>query len=175
MSRIRVVLADDHMIIRSYIRKVLHQAPDIVVVGEASDGPSTIKTACDLKPDVVLLDIEMPGLNGIEATYRLQEQGITAPILMISSHNDSHLIFALFQIGVTGYISKDEVLTQIVPAVRAAAKGHSKLISHKLAPLLPEAVQEELTEINEKEAVYSSEVVSMDAERQFEHAAVRVY
>jgi two-component system, NarL family, response regulator DegU len=175
MPRIRVVLADDHPIIRSFLRGVLHRTPDIVVVGEASDGPSTIKMTRDLDPDVVLLDLEMPGFNGVEAIYQLQEKGLTTPILMVSSHNDTHLIIALFQIGVTGYIIKDEALTQIVPAVRAAAQGLSNLVSGSLAPSLSEFVQEELTEIQSVEDDLSSGLDARGDVRQVEHAAVRVF
>jgi DNA-binding NarL/FixJ family response regulator len=142
MSRIRVVLADDHPVIRSYLRDVLQKAPDIKVIGEASDGRQMVKMAFDLEPDVVLLDIEMPGLNGVETTHKLHEEGLNVPILVISSHNDIHLITALFQIGIAGYVNKDEALSEIVPAVRAVAEGQSRWLSHQIATSMPTPIKE---------------------------------
>jgi DNA-binding NarL/FixJ family response regulator len=148
MSRIRVVLADDHPVIRSYLRDVLQKAPDINVIGEASDGRQMVKMACDLEPDVVLLDIEMPGLNGVETTNKLHEEGLDVPILVISSHNDIHLITALFQIGIAGYVNKDEALSEVVPAVRAVAEGRSGWLSHQLATSMPAPTREEIASTN---------------------------
>jgi DNA-binding NarL/FixJ family response regulator len=146
MSRIRVVLADDHPVIRSYMRKALLRDPDIRVVGEASTGTQTVEMVSELEPDVVLLDVEMPGLSGIEVTARLHDQGVEIPILIISSHDDANLILALFQHGIAGYIVKDEAPSQIVPAVRAVTQGHSGWLSAQIAAAMPETTKKELVE-----------------------------
>jgi DNA-binding NarL/FixJ family response regulator len=143
MSRIRVVLADDHPVIRAYIRRTLQREPDIVVVGEASDGLEVLKLVIDLEPDVVLLDFEMPGLNGIEAAIKIHDEGYAIPIVIISSHNDINLVAALFEYGVAGYVIKDEAQKEIVPAVQAVAQGDSGWVSQDMAQFLPEPAGKE--------------------------------
>jgi DNA-binding NarL/FixJ family response regulator len=144
MSRIRVVLADDHPVIRAYIRRALQRAPDIVVVGEASDGLEVLKLVCALEPDVVLLDFEMPGLNGIEAANKIHDEGYSMPIVIISSHNDINLVAAMFEYGVSGYVIKDEAQKDIVPAVHAVAHGDSGWVSQDIAKSLPELAHNDL-------------------------------
>lgn len=150
MSQIQVVLADDHPAIRSHLKRVLQRASDIAVIGEASDGLQTIKIVMDLEPDVVILDFEMPGLNGIETTNKLREEGFSASILIITSHNDAHMIIPLFKLGVDGFVVKDEALRQVVPAVRAVADGKSGWVSEEVARSLPQPLKEELIEFDEK-------------------------
>jgi DNA-binding NarL/FixJ family response regulator len=153
MSRIRVVLADDHPVIREFLRRVLQQAPDIHVIGEACDGLQMLSLAVDLEPDVVLLDMEMPGLDGIEVTQRIKEKGLTFPILVISSHNDAQFIIALFRMGIAGYLVKEEAPVHVVKAVRAVANGQQGWISNWLAAtvtssMCTEAPDDELTELD---------------------------
>jgi two-component system, NarL family, response regulator DegU len=150
MSQIQVVLADDHPVIRSHLKRILQRDSDIVVIGEASDGLQTMEIVRDLDPDVVILDVEMPGLNGIEATHKLREEGFSASILIITSHNDAHMIFPLFKLGVDGFVVKDEALKQVVPAVRAVADGKTGWVSDEVSKTLPEPVKEELIELDEK-------------------------
>jgi two-component system, NarL family, invasion response regulator UvrY len=148
MTNIRVILAEDHPVIRSHIRRTLQRTQDIVVIGEASDGNEMVEMACDMEPDIVLMDIEMPGLNGIEAANKLHEEGMHMPVLVISSHNDMHLILSLFKLGIAGYIIKEDAPTEIVPAVRAIAEDHSAWISHEIVNSIPAPVKEELIELD---------------------------
>lgn len=149
MTNIRVILAEDHPVIRSHIRRTLQRTKDIVVIGEASDGNEMVEMASDMEPDVVLLDIEMPGLNGIEAANKLHEEGMHMPVLVISSHNDVHLILSLFKLGIAGYIIKEDAPTEIIPAVRAVADGHSAWISHEVVNSIPAPIKEELIELDQ--------------------------
>lgn len=123
MPCIRVALADDHPIVRSGFHHLLEQAPDISVVGEASTGVDALRMVDELTPDVLVLDIEMPGLNGVEVARRLQEAGAPVRVLMLSVHDDEQYIRALLRSGAAGYLTKDEAPGGIVEAVRGVARG----------------------------------------------------
>ncbi len=132
-SRIRVVLADDHPVIRACIRRLLLQSEDIAVVGEASNGLDALQLVYDLKPDIILLDMEMPGRNGIQVAQDIIEKGLPIRVLVVSSHNDRQYILEMFRIGIAGYLIKEEVPAFIVQAVRAVANGQTGWVSSSLA------------------------------------------
>lgn len=142
MTVIDVLLADDHPVVRSGIRTLLEKAPDIVVVGEASDGYETLRMVEQLKPDVLLLDMELPGLKGIEVAQRLKADGASVRILALSAYDDEQYVFGLLTSGAVGYMTKDEALATITDAVRGVASGEAgwlsrrvtaKVMQHKLA------------------------------------------
>lgn len=119
----RVVLADDHDVVRQGLKRLLDRAPEIEVVGEASDGLEALNFVTALEPDVLLLDIEMPVMDGIEVARRLREAGVNVRILILSAYDDREYIRALLDIGVSGYLVKGEAPGKIVEAVRGIAKG----------------------------------------------------
>jgi two-component system response regulator DegU len=133
MEKIRIVLADDHPIVRKGIFNLLDKEQDIDVIGEASDGEQAIQLTNRLKPDILLLDMEMPGLGGVDVAKRLRADNSPVKILVLSAYNDKQYILELLDLGATGYLTKDEAPTTIVQAVRGVAKGQEGWLSDKVA------------------------------------------
>lgn len=125
----RVVLADDHDVVRQGLKRLLDRVPEIEVVGEASDGLEALKSVQDLKPDVLLLDIEMPVMDGIEVARKLQAANIGVRILILSAYDDREYIRALMEIGVSGFLVKGEAPGKIIEAVRGVAQGEKGWVS----------------------------------------------
>ena len=125
----RVVLADDHDIVRQGLKRLLDRVPEIEVVGEASDGLEALNSVKALAPDVLLLDIEMPVMDGIEVARRLREANIDVRILILSAYDDREYIHALLEIGVSGYLVKGDAPGKIVEAVRGVARGQRGWVS----------------------------------------------
>jgi DNA-binding NarL/FixJ family response regulator len=125
----KVVLADDHAVVRQGLKRLLNRAPDLEVIGEASDGLEAIHSVQELQPDVLLLDIEMPVMDGIEVARRLREMGIKVRILILSAYDDREYIRALLETGVSGYLVKGEAPGKIVEAVRGVAQGQKGWVS----------------------------------------------
>lgn len=124
---IRVLLADDHAVVRKGVREFLEEEPDIEVVGEASNGEQAADLANSLQPDVVVMDIAMPVLSGVEATRRIRALAPNVRILALTAYDDAPYIFGLLDAGVTGYMLKTADSREIVRAVRATAAGQSAL------------------------------------------------
>ena len=124
---IRVVLADDHAVVRKGVREFLEDEPDIEVVGEAGDGQQAVELAVALQPDVVVMDVAMPELTGVEATRRIRSLAPTVRILALTAYDDDPYVFGLLDAGVTGYMLKTAESREIVRAVRATAAGRATL------------------------------------------------
>ncbi len=148
MSPTTVVLVDDHPVVRAGIRNLLDKAPDITVVGEASNGTEAIRMVNDLTPDVLLLDMEMPGLNGNEVAQQLQKSGAPVRILALSAHDDKQYIQELLSNGAAGYLIKEEVPEAIVEAVRGVARGEKGWVSRRVAAQISSWMGEENQERN---------------------------
>ncbi|MGC8760820.1 MAG: response regulator [Bryobacteraceae bacterium] len=125
MSRntIRILLADDHSMVRQGFRRILEAQADFEIVGEASDGREAIALAEQLRPDIVVMDVAMPGLNGIEATRRIVESSPRTRVLALSMHRDSVYVREILRAGARGYLLKDAFDADLVAAVRAVARG----------------------------------------------------
>jgi DNA-binding NarL/FixJ family response regulator len=123
MSKIRVVIADDHAILREGVRALLASADDIEVVGQAADGHAAIEAVTRLDPDVVLMDIAMPGLGGLEATIELKKQGARAKVLVLSQYEDREYVRRLLRAGVSGYVLKKSAGSELANAIRAVHRG----------------------------------------------------
>jgi DNA-binding NarL/FixJ family response regulator len=130
---VRVVLADDHPIVRSGIRSLLERAADIQVVGEASTGQEALTLINDLSPDVLLLDMELPDIKGMEVAHRLQKAGSPVKILVLSAYDDPIYIHELLESGASGYMVKEEAPEVIIDAVRGVAQGEQGWISRRIA------------------------------------------
>jgi two-component system NarL family response regulator len=130
-----VLLADPHALFRRGVRLVLEDEPDIEVVGEAGEGLDAVERIVELVPDLVLMDVRMPGLSGIEATRRVRElaPSVKVAILTVSENDDD--LFAAVRAGATGYLLKEVSIEELPDAVRAVARGHS-LISPSMASRL---------------------------------------
>ncbi|HYS80686.1 MAG TPA: response regulator transcription factor [Anaeromyxobacteraceae bacterium] len=123
MSKIRVLIADDHAILREGVRALLAVTPDIEVVGQAADGREAIEACKKLDPDVVLMDIAMPGLGGLEATIEIRKQGLRSRVLILSQYDDREYVRRLLKAGVSGYVLKKSAGSELVGAIRAVHKG----------------------------------------------------
>ena len=130
---IRIVLADDHPVVRRGIRSMLEKAGDLTVVGEAGDGHEALRLAEQLTPDVLLLDMEMPGMGGLEVARRLLAGESATRVLALSAYDDEQYIFGLLDHGAAGYLTKDEAPTTIIEAVRGVARGEEGWISRRVA------------------------------------------
>jgi len=145
MADIRVLIADDHPIVCKGIRNLLDPAVGISVVGEASSGAQTLQMIEDLKPDVVLLDMELPDMNGVEVLKKILESGYPGKILGLSSYDDREYISQLLALGASGYLIKDEVPDTIIEAVRGVARGETGWVSRGVAAKLSQMLQDEET------------------------------
>jgi DNA-binding NarL/FixJ family response regulator len=123
MSKIRVLIADDHAIVREGVRALLALSDDIAVVGEAADGREAIDAARRLRPDVILLDIAMPGLGGLEATVEIRKENPDAKILVLSQYDDREYVRRFLKLGVSGYVLKKAAGSALTAAIRAAYQG----------------------------------------------------
>jgi len=127
MGNIRILIADDHAFVREGTRRILEQEPDLEVVAEAADGEEAVKLSCDLNPDVALLDVAMPRVDGIEATRRIKAMCPAVAILVLSAYDDDQFIFGLLEAGAAGYLLKNVRGQEIVEAIRAVHAGESVL------------------------------------------------
>lgn len=124
---IRVALVDDEELVRSGLRMILGGEPDLDVVGEAADGTSALTMLADTAPDVVLLDIRMPGLDGLEVARRLASAGSPTRVVVLTTFDHDELVHAALRTGASGYLLKDAPAARLVDAIRAAAAGDAVL------------------------------------------------
>lgn len=135
MEKIRVLLAEDHVVVREGTRELIQREQDMEVVGEAGDGEEAIELAAELRPDVVIMDIAMPKINGIEATKRIKELYPTTAVLILTAYDNEQYIFALLEAGAAGYLLKNVRRSELIDAVRAVRAGESVLhpvVTHKV-------------------------------------------
>jgi len=125
MAKIRILLGDDHTLLRTGLRKILEEQHDWAVVAEASDGRDAVRQTLATEPDVVILDIGMPLLNGIEATRQIVRRLPNIRVLILSMHSDEAYIIQALQAGARGYLLKDSADTELIRAVTAVAAGKS--------------------------------------------------
>lgn len=127
VKRIRLVLADDHAVVRAGTRELLEQQPDLDIVGEASDGEEAVRLAHELQPDVIVMDVRMPRMSGVEATRRIKAECPGVRVLVLTAHDDDEYVFALLQAGANGYLMKTAEIEDLVKAIRTVAGGQSML------------------------------------------------
>jgi DNA-binding NarL/FixJ family response regulator len=127
VTKIRVLLADDHAILREGVRALLGYFPDVEVVGEAQDGAEAVSLVAELQPDIVLMDIAMPGMNGIEATGLIHQQHPNTRVLILTQHEDWRYVLPLLQAGASGYVLKRAVGADLISALRTVSRGETFL------------------------------------------------
>jgi DNA-binding NarL/FixJ family response regulator len=162
-SKIRVLLADDHPIVRSGMCQLLARADDIMIVGETGRGDEALSLVNSLNPDVLVLDMEMPGKTGAEVARELQAAGSPVRVLVLSAYDDEAYIMGLLENGAAGYLTKDEALDHLVDAVRGVAHGEEGWYSRRAAARIASAVRRQPTDpvaLTERE----QEVLNLAAE-----------
>ena len=125
MKKVRTFLAEDHTIVRKAIRALLEKEAGIEVVGEASTGFETVSQCEVLKPDVVLMDISMPDMNGVEATRQIIKTSPKTKVVVLSVHKEQQYIFPALRAGARGYVLKDDIVEDLLVAINVVAKGNS--------------------------------------------------
>ena len=126
-KRIRVLLADDHEVLREGLRALLEKEPDMDVVADVGDGRQAIRLTCELQPDVVVMDIGMPDLNGIDATRKVSAGPVKTAVLCLSVHRERRLVAAMLEAGALGYLLKKSAAKELVEAIRTVAAGEAYL------------------------------------------------
>ena len=144
-DRIRVLLVDDHAMFREGVRSLLEGEPDMEVVGEVEDGRAAVETALALRPDVVLMDITMPGLDGIEATRQIRSRDDTIKVLILTMHDNEDVFFRSISAGASGYVLKRSGGVELMSAIRSTHEGNSYL-----SPLLAKALMSDYLQRSER-------------------------
>ena len=158
MEPLRVLIADDHLLFRDGLRALLKAAPDTELVGEATTGEEAVALAAELQPDVVLMDIQMPGGNGIEATRRIVHDSPHVRVLMVTMYEDDNSVFMAMRAGARGYLLKGAKYDEVLRAIRAVGAGEaifSPAIAARLidyfATIRPAAPPQVFPELSERE------------------------
>ena len=123
MPKIKLVLADDHAVVRSGLRMLLQAQPDMEIVGEADSGSQALAQVQKMHPDIILMDIQMPGMNGIEATRQIKEVCGETAVLALTMHEDDQYFFEMLQAGASGYLPKRAAPDELVHAIRTVSRG----------------------------------------------------
>ena len=161
---IRILLADDHTVVRDGLRALLEKQPDMTVVAETSDGRDSIRLAEEQSPDVVVMDIGMPSLNGIEATRRILAANPRTAVVMLSMHQDESYVLRSLKAGAKGYLLKDSLRGDVIDAIRAVAQGRS-FLTRKVRLML----QEDYVRQMESRGLEDSYDLLTDREREVLH------
>ena len=158
MKKIRIVIADDHAVVRQGTRSLLERESDMEVVGEAGDGEEAVRIIDQLKPDVAILDIAMPKLNGVEVTRQIKPRHPSTAVLILTAYDDDEYVFALLEAGAAGYLLKDVDSREVVEAVRAVSAGESVLhpviarkVISRFRPAAADAAREKPAGLSERE------------------------
>ncbi len=159
---ITILLADDHTIVRQGLAKMLAEEPDFKVIGEAQDGREAVRKVATLNPDVILMDITMPLLNGIEATRQIKKTSPNTKIIILSMHSHNYYISELFSLGASGYLLKNSTGADIIQAIRAAMEGNTYL-----SPSISRKVVEGYVSLRKKKS-YPEELYSRLSNRERE-------
>lgn len=151
MGKIRILLADDHVVFREGMRSLLERYSDLEVVGEASDGTEAVRLAAELVPDIALLDIVMPNLNGIEAAKQIKKAVPGTAIIVLTAYEDDRFILGLLEAGAAGYLLKSANGGEVVGAIRAVSAGESVLDPSVIARLVSRAGRTEPGQTHKRE------------------------
>jgi len=137
MKKVRILLADDHTVMRAGLRALLERQPNLEVVGEAEDGRQTVELASLHVPDVVVMDIAMPNLNGVEATRRMVSKQPAISVVILSMYSDESYVMRALEAGARAYLLKDSAVTDLIRAIEAVSQGKS-FFSPKISRILAE-------------------------------------
>jgi two-component system, NarL family, response regulator DegU len=138
MSKIRVLIADDHSMVRQGLKQILELEEDLVVIAQASNGVEAVKLAKECNPDVVLMDINMPTLNGLQAIKEIKEEKLLSKIIVLTIHEDREYLFKTIQMGAEGYVLKDAEPSVLIDAIRNVHQGQSYIQANMTTQLVKE-------------------------------------
>jgi DNA-binding NarL/FixJ family response regulator len=151
MKKIQLVIADDHLVVRNGLRAMLESQPDFELVGEASNGEDAIQLALKLEPDVVLVDLRMPVVDGVTAIRKIKEQNPTVQVLVLTTYDSDADILLAIEAGATGYLLKDTSREDLYKAIRAAARGEAVLAPTVAARLMGQMRTQSEERLSERE------------------------
>lgn len=155
-EKIRLLLVDDHQILRDGLKQAISREEDMVLVGEADNGRDALVVTREAQPDVIIMDVSMPDLNGVEASRQIIKNNPDQKIIALSMHDDKHYVMGMFKAGVSGYLLKTNAFEQLAEAVRQVAAGHSYISSQIAGTLIRSALDnddlpEEADELSSRE------------------------
>ena len=172
VAKIRILLADDHAVLRSGLRALLNQEPDFEVVGEASNGREAVELAQKIKPDVIVMDISMPEMDGMRAAGEIQRLGLPSRLVMLTVHGEEDYLFQTLRLGASGYVLKSSADTDLMEAIRAAHRGDVFLYPSAVKKLLGEYLKSGAEETHQDYDVLASrekEVLKLTVEGYTNH------
>ena len=149
MSKIKLLLADDHAVLRAGLKTLLNAQPDMEVVAEAADGEETVHKSLESAPDIVLMDITMPGVSGLEATREIKKHNPAIKVLVLTMHEDESYLYQALAAGADSYVPKKAADTELLAAIRATYRGEHFIHSSMTTGLLAEARAKRVTESDE--------------------------
>lgn len=164
MDKIKVLVVDDHAMMRDGIRALLGLYEDIEIVGEASDGKEAIDRAYELEPDVILMDIAMPGMDGLEATRRLKKKNPKIKVIGLTQHDNKEYILSTVKAGAVGYVPKRALGSDLVSAIRAVYRGDSFLYPSAATALIQDYLDQATKEPYDRLTAREREILKLIAE-----------
>lgn len=171
-AKIRILLADDHAVLRSGLRVLLHQEPDFEVVGEAADGREAVDLAAQLVPDIIVMDISMRGMDGIEAAAEIRRLKLPSRLVMLTVHDEEAYLFHVLRLGVSGYVLKSAADSDLMEAIRTAHRGDVFLYPTAVKKLLGAYLKGDAREPQQDASILASrerEVLQLTAEGYTNH------
>ena len=156
-AKIRILLADDHQVLRSGLRALLNMEPDFDVVGEASNGIEAVKLAETLRPDIIVMDVSMPEMDGLKAAEEIQSLGLKSKIVILTVHADEQYLFQTLKAGASGFVHKSSADSELIDAIRTANRGDVFLYPSAIKKLLEEYLRGESREADDKDPLTNRE------------------
>ncbi len=156
-AKIRILLADDHQVLRSGLRALLNMEDDFEVVGEASNGIEAVKLAETLRPDIIVMDVSMPEMDGLKASEEIHSLGLQSKIVILTVHADEEYLFQTLKAGASGFVHKSSADRELIEAIRTANRGDVFLYPSAIKKLLEEYLRGESRESDEKDPLTNRE------------------